>query len=418
MSYTCEKVNQITSQLLEEDGRLKKEFLALMADITSKSVDEIEASLYGSLREKLQIKEIANVIVSSAVIAVTSEFSEALKAAQLNTLSSDLNRISEYDYLVTNITKKGELVDSKIETFKPITRNLTFDKLFEYTNTYKAIEKYKDYLDEKIRLWGDSEDIQKHLKKLISLFITVKGLLVEKKKLPHDCLEKEIKVITASLMDDVHQLENELKKIENILSKADSESKDTGKLQLFKSFVSDITGEAVNKKKMLEDAKTRKSAILHELKTLEAFIRDVSGMQIKQNVIIDALNEKIQLLDTLHHRLDKDNSYKTDIVSLVNLLQKTKLAVFDDFRFANSVTEFDKAFNKTFGDLFINNPTLNKNHLTSLKKISQQLYVECDKSKNSQLDVIQKQFSRQLETLFNALLLEAKDKMQMQMKKN
>ena len=396
IGYTAEKTHQLTSLLLNKNGKIKKECLEIMAAVSGKSIEQIEEIFYGQIPSDIKIKNIANLIVSSAVIAISSEFSDAIRANHENKLPPDLKILSDYSYLVTNLTKSGELVSDQIETFKTIINKLTFDKLQEYVDTYQAMNQFANRLDDKIRDYSMSQDMSKHLNKLISFSVTVKTILSHFQKLPHDALELQIKSIHESLLEDIHQLENEL----SALEKHANNVSNNPLMQIKMKFFTPKNADTIKSNPRITEIKA-------EIRVLEKFILDITGQSSTQKIIIDALQEKIQLLDSLHHRLDRDDAFKT--TNLINLLQKVKISVADDRKFDEQVAQFDQAYHQVFSELLAHYNKLNGQHLLELEKLSKDFYAQCQTAKNGQLTTLLVTFCSNVDTVFTTFLREASE---------
>lgn len=143
--WVCENTLSIVEMLLNPDGTLKPDVMHLFANAASLSDDEMANRLYGEPRNPDRVKQVANMIVSSAVTAISLVFSG---------LMHQNPALRKVDFYITNL-KGGEPVDERLVTFKTLSRQLSFDEMMRYKDRTREVEKFIDKTEEIIRYNND-----------------------------------------------------------------------------------------------------------------------------------------------------------------------------------------------------------------------------------------------------------------------
>lgn len=139
--WVSERTLHLVEMLINPDGTLKNDVLSLFANAASLTDEKMKHRLYGDPLNPDRVKQVANMIVSSAVTAISLVLSGRM---------NDYPELKKMTHYITNL-KDGEPVDDRLVTFKTLSRQLSFEELMRYKNRAREVESFIEKTDEIIR---------------------------------------------------------------------------------------------------------------------------------------------------------------------------------------------------------------------------------------------------------------------------
>lgn len=250
--WVCERTLTIVDMLLNPDGTLKQDVLHLFAKAAALTDDEMKTRLYGDPLNPDRIKQVANMIVSSAVTAISLVLSGLMRQNPA---------LRKMDYYITNL-KDGEPVDDRLVTFKTLSRQLSFDELMRYKDRGDEVKKFIDKTENVIRYNND--------------------------------LLERLGVRTSMILI-----------LNNARKSIDEDTVDYRPAEMLHTLL----------KKTLTPY--QHSGDIDSQRAIQHIIREITGIQTRQNVICESISMRLSALETImmtNAKIDEDDEFRIPLL--------------------------------------------------------------------------------------------------------